>query len=522
MKIKFVIFLILFQLANIFEMGAQSYWQKNLRTLNPFDHEEFKCIQRLNDGSIVFGGVRHDFTIVPEIIVTRLDSNGIVLFSKGYATSGTSRIFMNASSLMKDSVIYFSCFQLDSINGLRNLGILSLNIDGNFNFFKVYKMPEFHFNTHVYSFTNDSSAILMTGLTQHFDKDSNLGFVLKVDLYGNLQYAAVTDTNVLCTGIISYSDNSCLITATLREEDSLQYYGSCAFIRIDSNFTITQTKIIKANGKYIAPLASTKLKDNGVALTGSYRNLGVNDSEPFILKVDSALNPVFFRYFNIPTQYYGDNIIETNDNGFVVWATLMLIKTDSTGNYQFSKRYINQSGQTQISSLFQDKNDQWHMAGFSGLWGTGDAYYIKTDANYNSGCWQQDYVHTEALVSVYDTNFNFQLYPLQLNTDSLQLAASNIILKDTNWCINYTDIVEKNDVKDMVNPNPFSEIVIIEVQEHSILYIFNLNGQQVLEKEITVGKNILGTDYLPEGGYLFLIRNATGVNYLTYKLIKIK
>ena len=168
MKIKFVIFLILFQLANIFEMGAQSYWQKNLRTLNPFDHEEFKSIQRLNDGSIVFGGVRHDFTIVPEIIVTRLDSNGIVLFSKGYATSGTSRIFMNASSLMKDSVIYFSCFQLDSINGLRNLGILSLNIDGNFNFFKVYKMPEFHFNTHVYSFTNDSSAILMTGLTQHF------------------------------------------------------------------------------------------------------------------------------------------------------------------------------------------------------------------------------------------------------------------------------------------------------------------------------------------------------------------
>ncbi len=82
------------------------------------------------------------------------------------------------------------------------------------------------------------------------------------------------------------------------------------------------------------------------------------------------------------------------------------------------------------------------------------------------------------------------------------------------YCV-YTDVAEENAEKHIsLYPNPASDMVWVELSQRSILSVFNVTGQKLMEQELISGKNSISTSQLISGIYVVVISSQDQPQYV--------
>ncbi len=138
--------------------------------------------------------------------------------------------------------------------------------------------------------------------------------------------------------------------------------------------------------------------DGGYAIAGYTESYDTGGSNFWLVKTDSSGNMMWNKsYGQLDTNAY--SVIQTGDGGYAiagssaVQGNFWLVKTDSSGSMQWNKTY-GRAGYQVAYSVVQTGDGGYALAGFTapfpGVPGTEDVWLVKTDSSGNLQ-WSQNY-----------------------------------------------------------------------------------------------------------------------------------
>ncbi|MGD0979599.1 MAG: hypothetical protein ABR962_10740 [Candidatus Bathyarchaeia archaeon] len=141
--------------------------------------------------------------------------------------------------------------------------------------------------------------------------------------------------------------------------------------------------------------------DGGYALAGFTNSSGAGSYDFWLIKTNSSGNMQWNQTYGRTGDDEAYSVIQTNDTGYAVAGTTdsygagetgaWLVKTDSSGNTQWSQTYggVAQDG---AYSVIQTSDGGYALAGFTDSYGAGsfDFWLVKTDSHGNM-MWNQTY-----------------------------------------------------------------------------------------------------------------------------------
>ena len=237
-------------------------------------------------------------------------------------------------------------------------------------------------------------------------------FLLKTDAAGNTQWSKVfvapgedfvdyveqtSDGGYFMCGysIYSVNGNDDVLAIKTDASGNVQWSNVYGGPKADGNGRYDGLSLFSTRGKQTA--------DGGYAIATSTRSFGVNDStDMWLLKLTSAGNVQWNKTFGGTGNEEARGIYITHDGGFAIIGWTMtfgfgeqdeyLVKTDSQGNYQWSRTFggsLREKGE----SIMQSPIDHgYYIDGYSMSFTPNpavdvfDAYAIKTDSLGVSGC----------------------------------------------------------------------------------------------------------------------------------------
>lgn len=222
-------------------------------------------------------------------------------------------------------------------------------------------------------------------------------WLVKVDSSGTSQwnktYGGTSTDEAYC--IIQTSDGGYALAGTTAS------YGSSGYdfwiVRTDSSGNKQWDKAFGGTGDDIA-YSMVQTIDGGFAITGSTSSFGSGKEDFWLVKTDSSGNSQWTKSYGGSESDIAKSIIKSSDGGFAITGVsngdTWLIKTDSSGNQQWNQTYGGTSaGFDQANSLVQTTDGGYALAGVYG--GYQEGWLVKAD---NSGIlqWSMHYKGTNA------------------------------------------------------------------------------------------------------------------------------
>jgi len=207
-------------------------------------------------------------------------------------------------------------------------------------------------------------------------------------------------------------------------------------LKTDADGNLLWTKSYDLNGPNDEAFSVQQCADGGYIISGETGNLVTSTYDIYLLKTDNNGNIVWSKRYGSTGWNVPQTVLQTNDQGFLVIGTkyydtdnsdIWLIKTDLNGNLAWSKTFGGAGKEFSFrnASGEQTSDGGYIIGGCSSSFGESfDLYLIKTDANGNSGCNQNDFMPklTELIVHATDPNTTVStsgtLNPLELTVAS--------------------------------------------------------------------------------------------------------
>jgi len=135
--------------------------------------------------------------------------------------------------------------------------------------------------------------------------------------------------------------------------------------------------------------------DSGFIIVGLTRSFGSGNGDVYLIKTDSSGNVTWSRTFGGGEFDEGWSVRQASDGGFVVcgttnsfgagYADVYLLKTDASGNLQWSKTFGGSGGESG-SAVRRTLDGGYILTGSTGSFGTGysSIYVIRTDSDGDS------------------------------------------------------------------------------------------------------------------------------------------
>jgi parallel beta-helix repeat protein len=167
----------------------------------------------------------------------------------------------------------------------------------------------------------------------------------------------------------------------------------------------------KTYGEADRDIASSLVQtsDGGFAIAGQTYSIGAGEGDFWLIKTDGSGNVQWSQtYGGTGTEGIFASLIQTSDGGYAVAGEtssfgagsqdFWLVKTDSAGDLQWSQTYGGTVSDVAYS-LIQTVDGGYAIAGESNSFAEGDFWWFKTDANGNME-WNQTYGGTESDLAV--------------------------------------------------------------------------------------------------------------------------
>lgn len=162
-------------------------------------------------------------------------------------------------------------------------------------------------------------------------------------------------------------------------------------IKVDENGNMEWNKTYGGTEfDVVAALVCTA--DGGYVMAGETRSYGEGESDFWLVKVDSSGNLQWNKTFGNQTADIATCVIQTNDGGYALggyWLENdasedgLLVKTDSSGNVQWTRTYGGAEGE-RVDSVIQTSEGGYALAGVTDSYNDErkpDFWLVKTDSN---------------------------------------------------------------------------------------------------------------------------------------------
>ncbi|MFH1321539.1 MAG: T9SS type A sorting domain-containing protein [Bacteroidota bacterium] len=263
---------------------------------------------------------------------------------------------------------------------------------------KIYGGPDWDFIMRVQQ-TADSGYV-MVGYTWSFGAGQYDAYVVKTDVNGDEQWSKTYGGADIDYGhgIIQTMDGGYMITG------STQSFGAGSedvyMIKTDADGNTEWTKTYGGTSLDYGNI-TYQTADSGYVVVGTTYGLGAGNSDVFLLRTDVNGGFLWSKAYGGASFDNGISFRQTPDGGYIICGytesfgegntDAYVIKTDSTGNLEWSKTY---GGQEQDDADWIELTDDggYILSGYTASFGggNGDAYLIKLDMNGNPA-WTKAY-----------------------------------------------------------------------------------------------------------------------------------
>lgn len=239
------------------------------------------------------------------------------------------------------------------------------------------------------------SGFIITGWTNSFGAGDADALVWRTDKSGNTEWAKTYGGTSYDFGIsvVQTNDGGYVITGqTASFGDTL---GDLYLVKMDSSGNLQWSYLYGQNGFWETGNSVHQTIDGGFIIVGGSRMLPNIDSDVYLIRTDSSGTYQWSKSFGGTAYDMGDCVIPTTDGGYAIAGNTMsfgfghtdayIIKTDSTGNMQWSRAFGG-VWYDQAKSLTQSGDDAgFAVVGYAQI-SPGGIFFIKTDSLGNSGC----------------------------------------------------------------------------------------------------------------------------------------
>jgi hypothetical protein len=271
---------------------------------------------------------------------------GDTLWTKSYGASGSE--FANTITQTSDGGYIFAGYTInDAIDSAQgSIYLAKLNSGGNLLWKKVLGPSKEYTDAYSIKQTSDKGYII-TGYTDGYNEINGDVFLLKTDSLGNSVF--------------------------------VKTYGNKG-----------------ADWAY----AAEQTPDGGFIIGGTYSTDSTSlDLDAYIIKTDANGDTLWTKTFGGPGNEYGQSLTQTADGGYVLGG---YTNSFGNGNYDAFLLKVNANGDTvftrsfggynddEANAVFQTSDGGYALSGQTNSFGKGgyDFYFVKTDANGNSSCFQ--------------------------------------------------------------------------------------------------------------------------------------
>lgn len=200
--------------------------------------------------------------------------------------------------------------------------------------------------------TNDGG-FLMTGYSDTSSNWTSFAYLIKTDAGGNILWNKLYNAGTNGYKIVTMPGGGYALICGLLN-------GRTELIRTDANGnTIWSTKQKLVLGD-MAVSTGFHTGDNGFVLTGYSFGIGGNDTNAFLLRLDSLGNTVWFKTYGSVHEEKGTDVLQTNDGGFLLlgdtyfdmsYIGTFLIRTDANGDTIWTHVYARQNANLELNSV---------------------------------------------------------------------------------------------------------------------------------------------------------------------------
>lgn len=497
------------------------------------------CIQQINNGGYIacgYGAVYDSNSTRYYACLIKLSHNGDTVWTKEYSNDSID-IFGRYAEQTSDGGFIIAGATNRNNSVFNNNCLIKTDSSGNIIWFTTFSFSgpdhtqEVHQTTDGgYIITGYSNGVLGVQDDVFLVKTNSTGTVLWSKTYGGT-------SNDEAYSVHQTPDHGYILTGNTTSFGTVT--NDIYLIKTDS-VGATQWSEEYTGGNVFAN-AITPTTGGGYLITGSIG--GVYIDTVLLLKVNNTGIVSWAKKYWTSKTNNGYCAYQTSDNGYIVTGSsdksattitsdndVLLLKTDSVGNYQWAKTY---SDSTNIGVSVNDVGytvQQTTDGGYAISARSTPAlpttptylYLIKTDANGNVGCATSLALNNSAtpitgsVVNTVVTNAGTVL--------AIPIVASNANPSVSNICTNSTGIAEINNNQPTINiyPNPASDNITINYTTTSKSYIINIyNAIGSLVKTIECKNSATSTINLQDfRSGIYLVSLIDGNAVLTKRFVK--
>ncbi len=420
--------------------------------------------------------------------------------------------------------------------------------------------------------TNDGGYIL-AGQTYSFGLISSNVFIIKTNSMGDTLWTRIYGGNYVCVAnaIEQTADSGYVIAVT-----TYRTSNPCAeIIKVDGSGTLQWSQILLNNGSSYIAQDVHQTSDGGYIVLGSATSITSGNYKYFMVKLGSAGDTLWTKTYGGSGIDVGSSIQQTSDHGYIMIGysnsfgaggyDIYVIKTDSIGNATWAKTYgglfdesgasikqtpdggyillgstksfsaggydvylikINSSGVPTWSKTYGGSADDvgysvnltsdggYIIAGYNSSFGAGfaDVFVIKTDANGNSGCYQNTASTAFATANTVSYNYIPILQSTEVSGNPAPIIGGGATISDL--CNNAGILQITNETSITIAPNPFTNQAVLTLNgsyHNPSLLIYNIMGQEVEMQSITSlhangnKQFTINRNNLPTGMYFYIV-----------------
>ncbi len=388
MKSLFLISLLILFFIDDFQ--AQIKFQKTYGAAN---NEYAHDVKQTSDGGYIFCGYTYSFGAgLTDVYLVKTDEYGDVQWTKTYG--GTVADFGFSIMQTNDGGYIITGNTTSFGNGASDVYLIKVDVNGVLQWSKAYGSAVDDKGWSVQQ-TADGGYLIL-GQTSGYGAGSTDMYLLKVDANGNLlwthTYGGVnSDEGYSVEQTTDYGYILCGRTKSFGAGNMDIY-----LIKTDIVGNVAWTKTFGgANDDEGRSVKQTT--DGGYIITGETSSFGAGQADGYLIKTDGSGNIQWSKTYGGNLTDYGNFIDQNVDGGYIFTGhtfsfgagnvDVYLIRTDAAGNEIWS-RAIGEINGDQGYAVIQTTHKEFMIAGHTNNFGNGQAdyYLIKADTNGKSGC----------------------------------------------------------------------------------------------------------------------------------------